>query len=100
MATGGGAAGILGGAAGAYAVMVNALKASGVIVTVKPDDFLAIVGRMESPVVVVAKRTFWSPGFKYLTGYKGLAFYCKSRRPIQLPGTAEVISAKKIWMPG
>ena len=35
-----------------------------------------------------------------LCGYKGLAFYADSGNPIELPGTCEVVRAKKIWIPG
>ncbi|MDH3252666.1 MAG: hypothetical protein OEM41_07725 [Ignavibacteria bacterium] len=91
--------GAAGGAAAAAAI-ANAIKASGAIVKVEPQDFALIIGRMEAPLVVLAGKTFWSPGFKYLTSYKGLAFFCKSPRELELPGTAELITAKSIWIPG
>jgi len=88
------------GAAAAAAAIANAIKASGAIVKVDPEDFMAIVGRTQAPLVVVAPATFWSSGTKYLTGYKGLIFYCKSPEPLNLPGAAELITAKTIWIPG
>ncbi len=93
---GGGAAG----AAAAAAAIANAIKASGAIVGVEPADFLNIAERMESPLIVCAPKSFWSGGHKYLTSYKGLFFYAKSSDPLRLPGKAEIIAAKKIWIPG
>jgi hypothetical protein len=88
------------GAASAAAAIANAVKASGVLVKVEPGDFLSILGRMERPLVVAAGKGFLSPGYKYLTSYKGLAFYTKSREPLSLPGAAELVAAKTIWIPG
>lgn len=99
MAVPGGAAGAGSGAAAAAAI-ANAIKASGAIVRVEPEDFLRILGRVEKPVVVVASSTFLNTRFKYLTSYKGLAFFTKTSRELHLPGSAEVILAKKIWIPG
>lgn len=88
------------GAAIAAAAIANAVKASGVIVTLEPADFLSVLGRMERPLVVTAGKGFLNPGYKYLTSYKGLAFYTKSREPLALPGAAEQVAAKTIWIPG
>jgi hypothetical protein len=91
---------VYGAAGGAAAAIANAIKASGAIVRVPPADFAMILARMDSPLVVTARAGFLSSGFRYLTSYKGLAFYCKSGEELQLPGTAEVISAGSIWIPG
>jgi hypothetical protein len=85
--------------AAAAAAIANAVKASGAIVKVQPQDFVSIIGRTQSPLVVIAGKAFWSPGFKYLTGYKGLIFYCRSSEALDLPGAAELITAKSIWIP-
>jgi len=88
--------------AGAAAAIANAIKASGVIVRVEREDFMAILHRSENPLVVVAgkPKNFWGGGFKYLTSYRGLAFFNKSNEPLNLPGEAEVVHAKSIWVPG
>ena len=99
MAVPGETAGGAGGAAVAAAI-ANAIKASGAIVKVEPEDFLRILGRMEEPLVVRARNAFLGATFKYLTSYKGLAFFTKSPEELHLPGKAEVILAKKIWIPG
>lgn len=92
------AGGAAGGAAAAAAI-AKAIKASGSIISVEPRDFLAIVGRENNPLVVMTDKTFWS-GYKYLSSYKGLAFYTKSNEKLNLPGDVELVSARKIWIPG
>ena len=91
------AGGMAGGAAAAMAI-ANAIKASGAIVKVEPKDFVSIVGRADKPLIVITEKTFWS-GYKYLSSYKGLAFYTSSTEKLSLPGDAEIIAARKIWMP-
>lgn len=86
--------------AAAAAAIAQAIKASGAIVRVEPNDFLEILRRSERPLVVFAEGGFFSTNYQYLTGYKGLAFFTKSPAELMLPGAAEVIVAKKIWVPG
>ena len=86
--------------AAAYAAMVQAIKASGVIVRLAPADFERLTGKMDSPLIVTCRRSFFGVRYQYLVGYKGLAFYTKSKEPIRLPGRAETIEAKTIWIPG
>jgi hypothetical protein len=92
-ATGGAAA-----AAGAAAI-ANAIKASGAIVNVESDDFETILRRAETPLVVCATGGVFSTKYYYLTSYKGLIFFTKTPAPLSLPGRAEVINAKRIWVP-
>jgi hypothetical protein len=91
----------MGAAAGAAvaAAIANAIKASGVLVSVTPEDFAAILRRTERPLVVAAQGGFFSTSYKYLTSYKGLAFYTKSPTPLILPSGAEIINAKGISIP-
>jgi hypothetical protein len=91
----------MGAAAGAAvaAAIANAIKASGVLVSVEPEEFAAILRRTERPLVVAAQGGFFSPHYKYLTSYKGLAFYTKSRTPLVLPAGAEIVNAKGISIP-
>lgn len=89
-----------GAAAAAAAAIAEAIKASGAIVRVEPAEFLKIVGRAESPLVVTAEGGFIGTNYQYLTSYKGLAFFTKSPEPLILPGDAEQIVAGKIWIPG
>jgi hypothetical protein len=87
------------GAAGAAAALANAVKASGVIVRVTPEDFAAILRRAENPLVVHATGGVFTTNYQYLTSYKGLAFYTKSNAPLALPFGAELMTAKSIWVP-
>ena len=89
-----------GGAAAAGAAIAQAIKASGVLVHVRPDDFVAILTRQDRPLVVVAKGGFFTTTYKHLTSYKGLGFYCKADQPLKLPPGAEVVEAQSIWLPG
>jgi len=94
---GGAGAGAAAGASAAAAV--QALKASGVIVSLTPEEFQKLLYKLENPIVVTATTTFLGVKYQYLTTYRGLAFYTKTKEPIDL-GMAEVIAARKIWVPG
>lgn len=89
-----------GAGASAAAAIAQAIKASGAIVRVEPDDFSRVLSRQEAPLVVVAQGGLFSARFQYLTSYKGFAFYTKASEPLYLPNQAEVIHAKRIWTPG
>ena len=75
------------------------MKAVGVICKVTPEDFVAILRKVEKPLVVVAEGGFFSPKRKYLTSYKGLAFYTQSGDEIQFSADTEIVTANKIWIP-
>jgi hypothetical protein len=86
--------------AAAEATIANAIKASGVVVRVEPVDFARILGKGDQPLVVYAQSGLFSTSHLYLVSYKGLAFFTKSSDQIVLPRGAELIRAKKIWIPG
>ena len=92
-----GAAG--GAAAAAAAAIANAIKASGVVVRVKPADFQTILRKIEKPLVIFAKGGFFSTNYQYLVSYKGFAFFTKVSEPFLLPPEIEIIMAEKIWIP-
>ena len=81
------------------AAIANAIKSRGVLVSVTPENFAAVVRRTERPLVVTSEGGFFSTSYKYLTSYKGLAFYTKSPVPLRLPADAEVVRAKSISIP-
>ena len=87
-------------AAAAHAAVMQAIKASGAIVRLAPVDFERLVNKVESPLVVTGRQRFFGVRYEYLVGYKGLVFYTKSREPVRLPGRAETIEARSIWIPG
>jgi hypothetical protein len=88
-----------GGAAANYAAIAQAIKASGAIVHVEPEDFNLILTRAEKPLVVASQAKFIKTTYQYLTSYKGLFFYTKSSSALRMDSRAEIISAKKIWIP-
>ncbi len=87
------------GSSSAAAAAIQALKASGVIVTLEPEEFLRLLYRIEEPLVVVSVSRFFSrTTYRYLTAWRGLAFHAMSHEPLEL-GSAETITAKKLWVP-
>lgn len=75
-------------------------RASGAIVRVEPEDFLRILQRQPEPLVVHATGGFFSTSYRYLSSYKGLAFFTQSPAPLSLPNACELVRAQKLWMPG
>lgn len=87
------------GGAAAAAAIAEAIKASGAIVRVEPTAFMAILDKVDNPLVVCSESKFFSTKYHYLTGYKGLIFYTKSISALMLRPSAEIIRAKRIWIP-
>ncbi len=85
--------------AAAAAAVANAVKASGAVVRVKPEDFQKILARQDEPLIVRAEGGFFGPAYKYLTSYRGLAFFCKSSQELRLPARTQLINAEKMSMP-
>jgi len=88
-----------GAAAAAAAAVANAVKASGAIVQLEPEEFLKILARANDPLVVTAEGGFFKTKYGYLTSYKGLDFYCQSDEVLPLPAATELVTAGKIWIP-
>jgi hypothetical protein len=84
----------------AYAAIARAIKASGAIVRVEPEDFLKILSKTKDPLVVTTKGGMFKANYQYLTGYKGLVFFTKSSTALILPGSTEVVMSRQIWIPG
>lgn len=78
---------------------MHAIKACGSIISIAEIEFQAIVARSENPLVVWASGGFFSTSYKYLTSYRGLTFFCKSKSEITFPQNVELINAKKISIP-
>ena len=87
------------GGASAAAAMAQAIKASGAIIRVEPDEFQKILHRQDAPLVVVAVGGFRGRTWQYLTSYKGLVFHTKTTDQVVLPSRTEIVHAKKIWIP-
>jgi hypothetical protein len=86
-----------GGAAVAAAAIGQAIKASGAIVAVEPEQFTRLLAGNAQGLVVHAPAAF--SRHKYIMGYRGLVFWTKTREPIYVPSTVQVVEAKKIWVP-
>lgn len=86
-------------AAAAHAAMVNAVKASGVIVRLDPEEFQRLLTKVRDAIIVTAEGGVFSTNYQYLLSYKGLAFFTKARAPLSLPGDCEIVAAAKIWIP-
>lgn len=85
--------------AAAAAAIAQAIKASGAIVRVSPEDFSTIVDRVDKPLVVMSVGRFLGTTYHYLTSYKGLIFYTKSPQQLLMKGSTEFVIAKSIYIP-
>jgi hypothetical protein len=81
------------------AAIANAIKASGVVVRVDAANFLAILKRADAPLVVTGRGGIFRKHFRYLTSYKGLAFFTKSSDELVLPSRVEIVQARSIAIP-
>jgi hypothetical protein len=86
--------------AAAAAAIANAVRASGVLVRLEPQEFCKVLNRIKDPLVVTSQGGLFRTNYQYLVSYKGLAFYTKSAEPVLLPGGAEVVTAAAIFIPG
>jgi hypothetical protein len=82
------------------AAMIQAVKASGTIVRVGPEEFERLLHRQKEPLVVHSVGGVFTTRHLYLMSFKGLAFFTKSPEPLHLPGGSDVVEAKSIWVPG
>jgi hypothetical protein len=88
-----------GGAAAAAAAIIRAIKASGVLVRLSPEEFQTLLPRARNGIIVQARGGLFYSKYKYLISYKGLAFHTKSPEPISIPPDIETVQAKRIWAP-
>jgi hypothetical protein len=86
--------------AAAAAAIAQAIKASGVIVRVSEEDFANILSKTERPLVICSMGGLFSKKYRYMTSYKGFAFFTKCSAPFMFPPKVETIVAGKIWIPG
>lgn len=86
-------------AASAAVVLANAIKACGVVVRMEEPEFMKILSQQEGAIVVHATGGFFTKNDQYLTSYRGLAFFTKSKYPLSIPAHCQLIEAKKISVP-
>ena len=89
-----------GAAAAGAAAIADAIKASGVLVRVKPEEFAKLLGLTKEPLIVIAEGGLFGKNYQYLMSYKGLAFFTKSSIALQLPADAQLVTASRISIPG
>lgn len=83
-----------------YAMQMQALRSFGIITHVSPEVLLEILNKQEKPLILESLGGFiFRKHYRYLTSYKGLAFFTKSHNPIAIPKTAEVINVKYLNIP-
>lgn len=82
------------------AAIMEAIKASGVLVRIHPPDFQRLVAKLDSPLIIRSKGGFFQKKHHYMTSYKGFAFFTKTDDELYLPASAEVIQARSIFIPG
>ena len=80
------------------AAIAQAVKVSGVVARVTPEDFQKILARSDKPLVICATGGFVTTNYQYMTSYKGFAFFTKTKTPLELL-KVETIVADKIWIP-
>ena len=100
IAGGAGAAAGTGAGVAAAAAVAEAIKASGALIRIEPDDFERMIGRIEQPLVVHSVTGMRKTKHEYMTSYRGFIFHAKSNTELHLPAGCETIQAKKIWIPG
>lgn len=74
-------------------------KMNGVFVKLHPDDFQNLLNRSEGLAVVTTSTTFFGTTFTYVTSYKGLVFYCKSKSQLSISSRHETILAQAVSLP-
>jgi hypothetical protein len=85
--------------AAVHAAIANAIKASGTVVRLEPVEWMKVLKRTDSPLVVIARGGMFRRKYQYLTAYRGLAFFTASEHPLVLPGRSELINAKSLSVP-
>lgn len=88
-------------AAAAAAAIANAIKASGAIVEVDPEVFMAILARERDsrPLVIMAEGGVIKTNYRYLAACQGFIFSTRSADSLMLPGYVDIITTRKIWTP-
>lgn len=90
---------VTGASTAAAAATANAVKASGAVIRLDPEEFAKVLSRTTEPVIVISPSGFKKKKIQYLLSWKGFIFYCISTEHMIFPKGAEIIAAKKIWIP-
>ena len=79
--------------------LANANRVTGPFIRLEPEAFETILSRSESPLVVCAPAGMFGRGYQYVTSYKGLTFYTKSKESLRVPPDAEIVQAQSMTVP-
>jgi len=76
--------------------------ASGAIVEVATEVFMAIIAREREsrPLVIMAEGVVIKTNYRYLAACRGFIFYTNAADSLMLPGYVDIITVRKIWVPG
>lgn len=77
----------------------HALKMNGVFVKLERYDFQNLLNRNDNLAVVVYQNNFFGTTFTYVTSHKGLAFFCKTKEQLSIPGKHEIFNAASLALP-
>jgi len=80
--------------------VANAVKASGAIIKLKSEEFARILSKTTDPLIIVSVYGYKQRKTRYLLSWKGFIFFCETTEQMILPNGAEIVTAKKIWVPG
>jgi hypothetical protein len=78
---------------------IGANRVTGLLVKLEPEEFSKLLDRAKDLLVVMVESGVFSTHYDYLTSYKGLPFYTRSKDPLKLPAGAEVVNASSILLP-
>ena len=81
------------------AVIAQAIRASGAIVRVTQEEFMKILRKVESPLIIAGISGVFKKKYEYLTSHRGFIFFTLCDAEIAFPSHTEIIAAKKIWIP-
>ena len=79
--------------------LAQAVKATAGLIRIDAAEFQNILNRTENPIVVIAEGGFFSKSTRYLTSYRGFILYTQTRDPLHIPGRAEILRARSLWLP-
>jgi hypothetical protein len=86
-------------AASAANAIANAVKASGAIIKLEPDEFSKILSKTTDPLIVVSPTGFKKRKTRYLFSWKGFVFFCETKKQVIFPKGTKTILSNKIWVP-
>lgn len=78
---------------------LQAMRAIGPMVELPAKDFEALLRRLERPLIVVGRAGFFRNRYTFMTSHGGFIFAARSENMLTLPQGAEVVRAKKVWLP-